>query len=54
MEKWNEEGEELAAVELAFVAQLALTEEGEGVGRREHGCVPPRLSYCVAQGSESG
>lgn len=44
MEEWGDEVGELTCVELAFVAQVALKEEGEEVGRGKH------LSYFVAQG----
>lgn len=45
VEECGDEVGELTCVELAFVAQVALKEEGEEVGRREH------LSYFVTQGS---
>lgn len=44
VEEWGDEVGELTHVELAFVAQVALKEEGEEVGRGKH------LSYFVAQG----
>lgn len=40
MEERDEEGEELTGVDLPFVAQVALKEEGEA-GRRERLCAPP-------------